>query len=104
MSEPKQQGCPVAHTAPAHIDPANIELFDFENDEGYHRDPQGRLNELRNSQRVFYSPKGRKALLGGGTWIFTHAADIRAVLQDPATFKSSGNRPFGKALGAKKKN
>jgi cytochrome P450 len=99
MSEPKQQGCPVAHTAPAHIDPANIELFDFENDEGYHRDPQGRLNELRNSQRVFYSPKGRKALLGGGTWIFTHAADIRAVLQDPATFKSSGNRPFGKALG-----
>lgn len=99
MSEPKQQGCPVAHTAPAHIDPANVELFDFENDEGYHRDPQGRLNELRNSHRVFYSPKGRKALLGGGTWIFTHAADIRAVLQDPATFKSSGNRPFGKALG-----
>lgn len=99
MNEPKRQGCPVTHTAPAHIDPANVQLFDFENDESYHRDPQGRLNELRNQHRVFYSPKGRKALLGGGTWIFTHAEDIRAVLQDPATFKSSGNRPFGKALG-----
>ncbi len=99
MSESREQGCPAAHAAPSHIDPAHVELFDFENDAGYHRDPQGRLNELRSRHRVFYSPKGRKALLGGGTWIFTHAADIREVLQDPATFKSSGNRPFGKALG-----
>jgi len=81
------------------VDPRNIEFFDFENDEEYRKDPQGRLNSLRDRHRLFYTPKGRKSLLGGGTWVFTHGADIRAVLQDPETFKSSGNRPFGKALG-----
>ncbi|MCB2076053.1 MAG: cytochrome P450 [Novosphingobium sp.] len=81
------------------IDPGNVEFFDFENDEEYRKDPQGRLNGLRDRHRLFYTPKGRKSLLGGGTWVFTHGADIRAVLQDPETFRSSGNRPFGKALG-----
>ena len=100
MSNDKHEArCPVAHAAPSHIDPAHVQLFDFENDEEYRRDPQLRLNSLRDQHRVFYSPKGRKALLGGGTWIFTHAEDIREVLQNPAVFGSSGNRPFGKALG-----
>lgn len=97
----KEKSCPVtgAYTAPAHIPPEQVELFDFEADPGYMQDPQGRLNALRDRHRVFYTPKGRKALLGGGTWVFTHAADIRQVLQDPAAFRSGGNRPFGKALG-----
>lgn len=100
MSDEKPEGrCPVAHMAPAHIDPSHVQLFDFENDEEYRRDPQLRLNMLRQQHRVFFSPKGRKALLSGGTWVFTHAEDIREVLQDTATFRSSGNRPFGKALG-----
>ncbi|MFZ9049306.1 MAG: cytochrome P450 [Steroidobacteraceae bacterium] len=100
MSEKNQGGrCPVAHAVPAHVDPAHVRLFDFENDVAYGQDPQRRLNSLRSEHRVFYSPKGRKALLGGGTWIFTHAEDIREVLQHPANFRSSGNRPFGKALG-----
>jgi cytochrome P450 len=85
--------------APAHIPAEQVELFDFENDPGYQQDPQGRLNALRDRHRVFYTPKGRKSLLGGGTWVFTHAEDIRAVLQDATTFRSGGNRPFGKALG-----
>jgi cytochrome P450 len=85
--------------APAHIPAEQVQLFDFENDPGYQQDPQGRLNALRDQHRVFYTPKGRKSLLGGGTWVFTRAEDIRAVLQDAATFRSGGNRPFGKALG-----
>jgi len=81
------------------IDPSNIEYFDFENDEEYRKDPQRRLNSFRDRHRLFYTPKGRKSLLGGGTWVFTRGSDIRTVLQDPESFISSGNRPFGKALG-----
>lgn len=81
------------------IDPGHVEFFDFENDEEYRKDPQGRLSGLGDKHRVFYTPKGRKSILEGGTWVFTRAADIRDVLQDFTTFKSSGNRPFGKALG-----
>lgn len=99
MSDEREKSRPAIPPAPAHIPAEQVELFDFENDPGYQQDPQGRLNALRDRHRVFYTPKGRKSLLGGGTWVFTHAEDIRAVLQDAATFRSGGNRPFGKALG-----
>jgi cytochrome P450 len=99
MSYSSDRGDPSSFPVPEHVDPKHVMLFDFDNDPGYAHDPQKRLAGLRDKGRVFFTPKGRKAMLAGGTWVFTGAADIRAVLQDPETFQSSGNRPFGKALG-----
>jgi cytochrome P450 len=93
------RGDPSNFPIPDHVDPKHVKLFDFDNDPDYARDPQGTLARFREQFRLFFTPKGRKAILGGGTWVFTQAADIRDVLQDPASFQSSGNRPFGKALG-----
>ena len=101
MAQQEERGAPASFPIPAHVDAAHVELFDFDNDPQYAVDPQARLSGLRAKHRVFFTPKGRKAILGGGTWVFTHAEDIRSVLQDPATFRSSGNRPFGQALGEK---
>ena len=99
MSSSDNRGDLSSFPIPDHVDPRHVKLFDFDNDPGYARDPQKRLAGLREAGRVFFTPKGRKAILGGGTWVFTGAADIRTVLQDPESFQSSGNRPFGKALG-----
>jgi cytochrome P450 len=99
MINSNERGDPSSFPVPDHVDPSHVHLFDFDNDPGYARDPQKRLASFREQGRLFFTPKGRKALLGGGTWVFTNAADIREVLQDPASFQSAGNRPFGKALG-----
>jgi cytochrome P450 len=99
MRSKDERGDPASFPVPPHVDPGHVKLFDFDNDAEYARDPHTRLSALREERRLFFTPKGRKALLGGGTWVFTHAADIRAVLQDADTFRSGGNRPFAKALG-----
>jgi len=75
-----------------------VEWFDFKSDEGFHADPHHRLEELRRKRTVFFTPFSR-GLTGLGTWVFTRGKDLRAILQDPETFASSGIRPFGKAIG-----
>ena len=99
MSINKQNPAQDQYPVPDGIDAGLVKFFDFDNDEEYCRDPQGRLSRLRDQNPVFYTPKGRKSILDGGTWVISTAANIRTVLQDPETFISSGNRPFGKALG-----
>jgi cytochrome P450 len=99
MKTKKKVAAQNEYPIPDGIDPDHVEFFDFDHDEEYCKDPQGCLSGLRERHRVFYTPKGRKSILGGGTWIFTQASDIRNILQDPESFTSSGNRPFGKALG-----
>lgn len=99
MSIDKQNPAQDKYPVPDGIDADLVKFFDFDNDEEYCRDPQGRLSSLRDQNPVFYTPKGRKSILDGGTWVISTAANIRTVLQDPETFISSGNRPFGKALG-----
>lgn len=83
---------------PAHVPPELVEWFSFREDEGFRQNPHDRLEELRARHRVFFTPFSR-GLTGLGTWVFTRGEDIRAVLQDPATFASGGLRPFARAIG-----
>lgn len=99
MSKTDERGEASAYPVPDHVDPAHVRLFDFDSDAEYARDPQARLAGFRREGRLFFTPKGRKSITGGGTWVLTNAKDIRAAMQDWETFRSSGNRPFGKALG-----
>jgi cytochrome P450 len=88
----------VATAIPAHVPPEAVVRFDFRTDADYHRDPHARMDALRARYRAFYTPYPR-GLAGVGTWVFTRAEDIRAIMQDPETFQSGGARPMSKTLG-----
>jgi cytochrome P450 len=98
MSDTAIKPSPTSNLVPPHVPPESVVHFDFRNDAGYHLDPHARIDELRKEHRAFYTPISR-GLAGVGTWVFTHADDIRAIMQDPETFQSGGLRPFGKAIG-----
>jgi cytochrome P450 len=62
-------------------------------------DPHRTIAEL-HADRIFYniSPEVRR---GEGAWVPTRNEDIRAVLQDPATFSSKGMASFSELVGEK---
>jgi cytochrome P450 len=79
-----------AHTIPDHVPPDLIQEFDFRTGLGSH--PHSTVAALHDGPRVFFSPVHHNAIPGPGTWVLTRAEDIRAALQDAATFSSNVRR------------
>ncbi len=78
------------HRLPDHV-PANlVHVFDFRTGLGTH--PHSTVAALHDGPRVFFSPVHHNAIPGPGTWVLTRAEDIRAALQDSATFSSNVRR------------
>ena len=80
-----------SHAAiPEHVPLALVREFDFRTGLGSY--PHQAVAALHSGPRIFFSPVHHNAIPGPGTWVLTHAADIRAVLQDAATFSSKIRR------------
>src|SRR5882762_10484143 len=75
---------------PAHVPPELVREFDFRTGLGSH--PHSTVAQLHSGPRTFYSTVHHNAVPGPGTWVLTRAADIRAALQDAATFSSKITR------------
>jgi cytochrome P450 len=79
---------------PAHVPPHLVRDFSFWTSPGMqpmpNGDPHGAARLVRDMPRVFWAAKN--TFDGRGCWMLTHAEDMRAVLQDAATFSS--NRQF----------
>jgi len=76
----------AASRIPAHVPPELVREFDFRTGLGSY--PHSTVAQLHSGPRTFYSPAHHNAIPGPGTWVLTHAADIRAALQDAQTFSS----------------
>ncbi len=83
---------------PSHVPLTCVEPFDFRGDADFAVDPHARLAGLAAKHRVFFTPFPR-GLSGQGTWVFTHADEIRGILQDAERFRSGGLRPFAQVIG-----
>ncbi len=83
---------------PAHVPPEMVMEFRFQDDAEFQRDPYARFDALRARGRAIYTPFAR-GVGGTGGWVFTHAEDIRTIMQDPETFRSSGVRKTGQVIG-----
>jgi cytochrome P450 len=80
-----------SHAAiPEHVPLALVREFDFRTGLGSY--PHQAVAALHSGPRIFFSPVHHNAIPGPGTWVLTHAADIRAVLQDAAAFSSKIRR------------
>jgi cytochrome P450 len=75
---------------PEHVPRELVREFDFRTGLGNY--PHTAVAALHSGPRVFYSPVHHNAIPGPGTWVLTRAADIRAALQDAATFSSAVRR------------
>ena len=75
---------------PEHVPRELVREFDFRTGLGNY--PHTAVAALHSGPRVFYSPVHHNAIPGPGTWVLTRAADIRAALQDAATFSSQVRR------------
>ena len=75
---------------PAHVPRELVREFDFRTGLGSY--PHTTVADLHSGPRVFFSPVHHNAVPGPGTWVLTRAADIRAALQDAATFSSKITR------------
>jgi len=78
------------HAIPDHVPPELVHEFDFRTGLGSH--PHSTVAALHDGPRVFFSPVHHNAIAGSGTWVLTRAEDIRAALQDAATFSSNVRR------------
>src|SRR5450631_2716286 len=76
----------AGHTVPDHVPPELVREFDFRTGLGTH--PHTAVAALHSGPRVFFSPVHHNSIPGPGTWVLTRAEDIRAALQDSATFSS----------------
>jgi cytochrome P450 len=74
------------HIVPDHVPPELVREFDFRTGLGSY--PHSAVAELHSGPRVFFSPVHHNSIPGPGTWVLTRAEDIRAALQDAATFSS----------------
>jgi cytochrome P450 len=74
------------HRVPDHVPPELVREFDFRTGLGSH--PHSAVAALHAGPRVFFSPVHHNSIPGPGTWVLTRAQDIRAALQDAATFSS----------------
>jgi cytochrome P450 len=71
---------------PAHVPAELVREFDFRTGLGSY--PHSTVADLHAGPRVFFSPVHHNSIPGPGTWVLTRAEDIRAALQDAATFSS----------------
>src|ERR1700675_195581 len=71
---------------PEHVPSELVRPFDSRGGLGSY--PHTRVAALHDGPRVFFSPVHHNAIPGPGTWVLTRAEDIRAALQDAATFSS----------------
>jgi cytochrome P450 len=84
-------------SAPAHVPPELVRDFDLAGLSGAAECPYSRLSRLRGEARIIYTPPS--AFQPAGSWLLTHAADIRSVLQQPETFSSDGIAGFSRLVG-----
>lgn len=75
---------------PDHVPPELVRAFDFRTELGSY--PHSTVAALHEGPRIFFSPTHHNAIPGPGTWVPTRAEDIRAVLQDAASFSSAVSR------------
>lgn len=89
----------VAASAPSHVPAHLVKDFAF----SFGDRPHEKLDPLHQGPPIFYTPHhlmhSSMGARTAGTWVITRAADMRAVLTDPATYSSVGLHNFGKALG-----
>ena len=90
MQSSSPAGLESPHPIPAHVPPELVHEFDFRTGLGSH--PHSSVAALHAGPRVFFSPVHHNAIDGAGTWVLTRAEDIRAALQDAATFSSNVHR------------
>ena len=90
MQSSSAAGLESPHPIPAHVPPELVHEFDFRTGIGSH--PHSSVAALHAGPRVFFSPVHHNAIDGAGTWVLTRAEDIRAALQDAATFSSNVHR------------
>lgn len=90
MQSSSAAGLESPHPIPAHVPPELVHEFDFRTGLGSH--PHSSVAALHAGPRVFFSPVHHNAIAGAGTWVLTRAEDIRAALQDAATFSSNVHR------------
>jgi cytochrome P450 len=76
----------AAAAIPSHVPDGLVVSFDFRT--GLGDRPHDAVAALHQGPRIIYSPVNHHHKPGVGTWIPTWAEDIRAVLQDAATFSS----------------
>lgn len=62
-------------------------------------DPQAELAKLLDGPPVFYMPRSIRNPQGFGSWVFTRADHIRAILQDTVHFSSQGIAGFARMTG-----
>jgi len=87
MQAPSAAERQSSHPAvPEHVPAGLVRQFDFRTDLGSY--PHTTVAALHDGPRVFFSPVHHNAIPGPGTWVLTRAEDIRAALQDTATFSS----------------
>src|SRR6267142_3971213 len=87
MQSPSAEERQSSHPAvPEHVPAELVRQFDFRTDLGSY--PHTTVAALHDGPRVFFSPAHHNAIPGPGTWVLTRAEDIRAALQDAATFSS----------------
>ena len=86
----------AAPTAPDHVPPELVRSFDMAGT-GEAVCPYARLSQLREEARVIYTPAG--GFMPVGSWVFTHAEDIRSILQQPEVFSSAGIAGFSRLVG-----
>lgn len=80
---------------PAHVPPELVIESDFYSDPGYATDPFGVVAGQTSGPRIFYSPTH---YMLPGNWVVTRAEDVRAVLQNPELFSSSGQVSFSSLI------
>ena len=84
---------------PAHVPPDLVCQFDIYG-LAVGDDPQAALaRQLLEGPRVFYMPRSMRNPAGFGSWVFTRADDIRAILQDTVHFSSEGIARFDRMTG-----
>ena len=87
----------AALAVPPHVPRDLVRPFDFRT--GLGDRPQETIGQLHDGPRIFYSPVHHHAEHGTGTWVLTHAADIRRVLQDAERFSSKDKTARAKGRG-----
>jgi cytochrome P450 len=72
-------------SVPSHVPPELVHPFDLFNDPEMSSCPFGRIEKLRQHGRIFWNPTNPDY---GGSWVLTHAEDLRYVFSNPQIFTS----------------
>ena len=76
---------------PSHVPPELVQPFDLFADPEIMTSPFTRANRLRDHGRVFWNPINT---VFRGSWVLTHADDLRQIMSNPQTFSSKGQAGF----------